>query len=105
MENEFKTWLKDNYSHKELADIAKYGCSGGVGGMIYYTETGAIYRKFAHELHDILADYKDQVGNFPDYVTEELGHFPSFANSVVWLCVEMVAQEITQGEYSSEVAE
>ena len=104
MENEFKTWIKDNYSHNELADIANQGCSGGVGGMIYYRETEAIYRKYAHELHDILAEYKDQVGNYPDYVIDELGHFPSFANAVVWLCAEMVAQEITQGEYS-EVTE
>ena len=104
MENAFITWLKYNYSQNELADIANHGCSGGVGGMIYYTETEAIYRKFAHELHDILADYKDQVGNFPDYVTDELGHFPSFANAVVWLCSEMVAHEITQGEYQRESA-
>ena len=99
MQNEFKQWLIDNYSHNELADIANHGCSGGVGGMIYYKETEAIYRKFAPELHDILAEYQDQVGNFPDYVIDDLGHFPSFANSVVWLCSEMVAQEITQGEY------
>jgi len=104
MQNEFKTWLKDNYSHNELADIANHGCAGGFGGMIYYRETEAIYRKYAHELHDILAEYKDNVGNYPDYVTDELGHFPSFANAVVWLCSEMVAQEITQGEYS-EVTE
>jgi hypothetical protein len=102
MENEFKAWLRDNYSQNELADIANNGCSGGVGGMIYYRETEAIYRKYAHELHDILAEYKDQVGNFPDYVTDELGHFPSFANAVVWLCSEMVAQELTCGVYEDE---
>jgi hypothetical protein len=72
--------------------------------MIYYRETESIYRKYAHELHDILAEYKDQVGNNPDYVIDELGHFPSFANAVVWLCSEMVAQEITQGEYSKAEA-
>lgn len=104
MENEFKTWLKDNYSHNELADIANHGCSGGVGGMIYYTETEAIYRKFAHELHDILADYKDATGENPSYVTEELCDFVRFSNAVVWLCAEMVAQEITQGEYQRESA-
>jgi hypothetical protein len=105
MENEFKAWLRDNYSQNELADIANHGCAGGVGGMIYYRETEAIYRKYAHELHDILAEYKDQVGNFPDYVTDELGHFPSFANAVVWLCSEMVAQELTCGVYEDEVTE
>ena len=102
MQNEFKTWLKDNYSHNELADIANHGCSGGVGGMIYYKETEAIYRKFSFDLHEILEEYKDQVGNFPDYVINELGNSHAFANSVVWLCSEMVAQEITQGEYREE---
>jgi hypothetical protein len=100
MENEFKTWLKDNYSHNELADIANHGCSGGVGGMIYYRETEAIYKKFSFDLHEILEEYRDNVGTFPDYVISELGNSHSFANAVVWICAEMVAQEITQGEYS-----
>ena len=102
MENEFKTWLTKNYSHNELADMANHGCAGGVGGMIYYTDTEKLYRKFAHELHDILYEYKDTVGNFPDFVIDELGHFPSFANSVIWLCAEWVANEMTQGEYKKE---
>jgi len=99
MENEFKTWLKDNYSHNELADIANHGCSGGVGGMIYYNETEAIYHKYAHELHQIISQYEDDTGELPQYVIGELCVFSSFANAVVWLCAEMVAQEITQGEY------
>ena len=102
MENEFKKWMKDNYSDNELADIANHGCSGGVGGMIYYRETEAIYTKYACELHEILKEYKENVGNFPDYVTDELGYFSRFTNAVVWFCAEIVAQEITQGEYISE---
>jgi hypothetical protein len=105
MENEFKTWLKDNYSQNELADIANHGCSGGVGGMIYYNQTEGIYKKYAHELHDILAEYKDNVGTYPDFESHELGHFSSFANAVVWLCVEMVAQELTSGIYEDEVTQ
>lgn len=105
MENEFKTWLKDNYSQNELADIANHGCSGGVGGMIYYNQTEGIYKKYTQELHDILAEYKDNVGNYPDYVIDELGHFSSFANAVVWLCSEMVAQELTSGIYENEVTQ
>ena len=104
MENQFKVWLRDNYSQNELADIANHGCSGGVGGMIYYRETEAIYRKFAHELHDILAEYQDTTGEWPEYVIKELTNFPSFANAVVWLCSEMVAQELTCGVYEDESA-
>lgn len=102
--NAFKTWMTDNYEHNELADIANHGCSGGVGGMIYYTETEALYKRFAEDLHCVLAEYHDEVGEMPDYVTSELGDFVRFANAVVWFAAEWVAKEITQGEYIDEVA-
>ena len=92
--NEFKQWLRDNYEPETLQTIANHGCTGGIGGMIYYSETIAIYQQFCESLHDILHEYKDIVGNYPDYVIDDLGHFPSFANSVVWLCAELVAQEL-----------
>ena len=72
--------------------------------MIYYTETEAIYKKFAFDLHEILAEYQDNVGTFPDYVIKELGNSHGFANAVVWLCSEMVAQELTCGVYEDETA-
>jgi hypothetical protein len=102
--NNFKQWIIDNYSHNEMADMANHGCTGGVSGMIYYPETEAIYKKFSHELHEILDDYRDQVGEWPDYVTKELGHFQSFSNAVLWFCAEFVSQELTQGIYEDEIA-
>jgi hypothetical protein len=102
MENAFKTWITENYSHNEMADMANHGCAGGVGGMIYYSETEKIYLKFAHELHDILGEHQDATGEWPEYVIKELTNFPSFANAVVWFGAEWVAHEITQGEYKEE---
>jgi hypothetical protein len=93
--NNFKQWIKDNYSHNEMADMANHGCAGGVGGMIYYTETEAIYKRFAHELHEIIAEYKDQTGEFPSYIVNDLDNYPSFMNSMVWFCAEWIAHEIT----------
>lgn len=101
--NDFKQWMIDNYSHDELADIANHGCTGGVGGMIYYTETEAIYKRFAHELHEILAEYKDHTGEFPSYVINDLDNYPSFMNSLVWLGAEWVAHEITGGLYEDQL--
>jgi hypothetical protein len=98
----FKQWLIENYSHNELADIANHGCSGGVGGMIYYTDTEALYKRFAEDLHSILEEYKDAVGNMPSYVTDELGEYFRFANAVVWFAAEWVANELTHGEYITE---
>lgn len=103
MNNAFTQWLQDNYTQNELADMANHGCAGGVGGMIYYTETEELYKRFSSELHDILDNFKDQVGEWPDYVVRELGNFPSFCNSVVWFCSEFIAQELTQGIYEDEL--
>ena len=102
MKNDFTQWMQDNYSQDELADISNHGCTGGVGGMVYYSETEALYKRFATELHEILEDYREQVGEYPDYVTKELGHFQSFSNCMVWFCAEYIARELTDGIYETE---
>lgn len=103
--NDFKQWMIDNYSHNEMADMANHGCTGGVGGMIYYTQTEAIYKKFAHELHEIITEYKDAMGEFPSYIVNDLDNYSSFINSMVWLGAEWVAHEITGGIYAKENVE
>jgi hypothetical protein len=100
---DFKQWMIDNYSHNELADIANYGCSGGVSGMIYYVETEALYKRFAEDLHAILAEYRDETGESPRYVTDELGDHLRFFGAVVWFAAEWVAHSITHGEYIEEI--
>lgn len=102
MENAFKQWLIENYEHNELADMANHGCSGGVCGMIYYTETEALYKRFAEELHQVIAEYHDATGLQPSYITEELGDYTRFANSMVWFAAEWIANELTHGEYKQE---
>lgn len=103
MENTFKQWLLDNYEHNTLADMANHGCSGGVGGMIYYKETERLYTEHQEALHEILGHYKDATGEWPQYVINDLGNVCAFMNAVVWFCAEYVAYEITQGEYVEEV--
>lgn len=105
MKNNFKQWMVDQYTHNELADIANHGCAGGVGGMIYYTETANLYKRFSEELHEIVAEYHDSVGQWPNYVADEMGDFVRFANAMVWFCAEWVAHEVTQGEYKPETEE
>jgi hypothetical protein len=104
MSNTFKTWLQNEYEHNTLADIANHGCAGGIGGLIYYKETEAVYKEHQEALHDILNEYKEAIGEWPDYVVKELGNASCFMNAVVWFCAEWVAQEITQGEYVHEEA-
>ena len=103
--NDFKQWMQDNYLHNAMADMANHGCTGGVCGIIYSTETEAIYKRFSHELHEIIAEYKDQIGEFPSYIVNDLDNYPSFMNSMVWLGAEWAAHEITGGIYVEENAE
>ena len=105
MSNTFKQWLTDEYSHNQLADMANYGCSGGVSGMIYYSETERIYHEHQEALHSIIAEYNDATGEWPDYIIKDLGDVVPFMNSVVWFAAEWVANELTQGEYISEEEE
>lgn len=104
MSQSFTKWLKDNYSHNELADIANHGCTGGISGMIYYRETYALYQEFSASLHETLTAYKDATGEWPKYVTDELGDDVRFANALVWFAAEWIAQELTHGEYIEETA-
>ena len=104
MMNDFKQWLLDTYTHNELVDIAQHGCSGGVSGLIYYEETSALYRKFAHALHDAVREYKDATGELPQFIVQDVDHFESFSNTMVWFAAEFFANEITHGDYIEELA-
>ena len=102
--NEFKQYLLDNYDHNTLADIANHGCSGGIGGMIYYTDTEALYSKFAHAIHEAINEYMGETGERPLYVVEDdLDNFQSFANSMVWFAAEWFAMQIIEVEEIDEV--
>ena len=45
-----------------ISDIATYGCSGGVSGLTYYTETIAFYDKHKKEIWDMLYDMSEDQG-------------------------------------------
>jgi len=96
----FKEYLKENYGHNELADIANHGCSGGIGGMIYYSDCIRLYTKYADDIHEIMGQYCDETGEkYPEYVAKELQTFSGFACAALWFAAEWVANEITHGEY------
>ena len=91
--NAFKQFILDNYSFDQLFDMARFGRSGGVEGMVYYSETSDIYRDYAEELHDILEEYRAEMDEMPGYITDALGNHMRFENSVVWFCAEWIAQK------------
>jgi hypothetical protein len=100
MENNFKKYILGQYDHNTLADIANHGCSGGIGGLIYYSELTDLYTEHMADIHEIVGEYLDATGErFPEYIAKELGHAGGFASAIVWFAVEWIAHETTQGEY------
>jgi len=94
--------MADTYEAEELQDIASHGCASGcAGGMIYYSETIALFDKHRDDLFSIMDNYACETGiiGLPEYVQENSATFTSFANAVVWFCAEVVAYELSnQGE-------
>lgn len=97
MSNTFKQWMIDQYDQEELYTITEHGCiSGCAGGLIYYSDTLEIYDKYDDELHTAMNDYKEQTGEWPSYVVENLSSVVAFKNAVVWFVAETYAYELTQ---------
>ena len=96
-----RDYLIENYEHNELVDICNHGCVNGFTGLIYYSETVALFEKFKNDCFEILNNYRDETGEngFPDYISQNSSTYETFCNSVIWFCVEYLAYEITQGEY------
>ena len=93
----FYQWMKDHYDQEDLRNIAEQGCvSGCASGLIYYSETNDIYDAYAHELHDKLGEWIDEIGENPEFITKELGNASTFKNSMVWFVAEQYANEILQ---------
>jgi hypothetical protein len=90
----FKNWMLDQYEAEDLQAIADHGCASAcVGGMIYYNETSKIYDEFADDLHAMIGEWIEQVGEDPKYITENIGNVYHFKNAVVWFCAEIIAQD------------
>ena len=76
----------------EVKDVANHGCSGGVGGFIYYKET----RKFFFEHEDEIEDQMDELyfgDNYINEITDGDGHtINTLINKIVWIIVEDYCQ-------------
>lgn len=90
----FYQWMKDRYEYEELKDIANYGCVNGFSGLIYYSETVALYEQFKDELHEKLGSWIEEIGETPKFITDHLGWYDGFANALVWFVAEQYANEI-----------
>lgn len=105
MSNTFKQHMAETYSHNELADMANHGANAGHHGLIWTNDVLSLYTAHSAALHEILAEYKDNTGEFPSYVTQFLDDVDQFQSAVVYFAAEWVAYELTQGAYQDQALE
>jgi hypothetical protein len=96
-----KEYLLENYEPEEINDMAKYGCSGGVGGFIYYSETCAFHDEHENEIWDLLESMREDSGHktILELIatfngSKDVGSMDQFKNMLCWVVVEHFAQEI-----------
>ena len=88
-----------------IKDIAQHGCSGGVSGIIYYSETSAFHNQHEEEIWDLLYQYAQDSGEkLMDYIAaipimKDVGSHAQFVNALVWWAVEVRAQELEDNGY------
>lgn len=105
MANTFKQHMVNTYSHNELADMANHGSNTGHHGLIWTVDLLELYKEHSDSLHAILAEYKDETGELPKYVLDNMDDADQFQAAVVYFAAEWVAYEVTQGEYIEETEE
>ena len=83
-----------------IKDIAQHGCSGGVSGIIYYSETSAFHDQHQEEIWQMLGDQADdnglKNGEFLQHVSSDPGSLTNLKNDLVWWAVEVRAQELLE---------
>lgn len=82
-----------------VEDIATHGCEGGIGGLIYYTETEAFHDRYQEEIWQLVNEFADDSGQSTlKYLSNVLGDkvvsVKSLKNYLTWFAVEVVASRI-----------
>lgn len=100
----FLAYINNNYTFEELQDITQHGCASGcASGLIYYSDTLAMYDKYCDELHDVLAEDIQQFGEMPKYITDALAQgCTSFKNALVWYVAETYASQLISDAEEAE---
>ena len=99
---DIREWLRNGEKENIflIKDIATHGCSGGVGGLIYYWETTQFHAAHEQEIWDLLYQYAQDSGEqLMDYIAaipimKDVGSHAQFLNALVWWAVEVRAQEL-----------
>ena len=81
-----------------IADIAKHGCTGGVSGLTYYSETTAFHDQHEEEIWQLVHDHADgaalKSGEYLQHISENPTSLTGLVNDLVWWAVKVRAQEL-----------
>ncbi len=58
----FRAWMEAQYCSETMEDICNYGCVSGFPGLIYYSETTALYAAYQEEIWEILQESAEEYG-------------------------------------------
>ena len=94
------SWLLQGQKEESflISDIAKHGCAGGIGGLVYYNETASFYDEHEDEIWTILSDEADAAGIANGLMLYNICKEPTsmrvLKNDLVWFAVQVAAQEL-----------
>jgi len=94
--------MKEIYEDNELRDIARYGAQGGFHGLIYYSETCALYEEYYDDTWTMINEDVDNMGiTHSAFITsfngaKNVSDDQTFKNLLVWYAAEKVAYDLTE---------
>ena len=110
MTSTIKEWLTEGEKEERflISDIAKHGCAGGIGGLIYYNETSSFYEDHEDEIWQVLTDRADAAGIKNGLQLYNICKDPSslrvLKNDLVWFAVEVCAKELDDAAREEKLA-
>lgn len=103
-EDTFRQWMRENFDDDELCDMVEHGCSGGFSGLVYYTDTQALYNQFSAEIWEMLCDDAQNMGMEPLELIASFNGAKNvyldmhFENLLVWYAAETIARQLTEND-------
>jgi hypothetical protein len=102
MKDTFENWMLDQFDNDTLSDLARYGAQNGFSGLIYYSETTTLYRKYKDDIWEMLYDDAESHGVTILEMISNFGGAKNVANAgqlenlLVWYAAERVAWQTTE---------
>lgn len=96
----FRSWMRANFSTRELQEIAQRGADTGWHGLTYTSDTVKLFDRFSDEIWDMAVSDAEDMGsaNVAEFIStfrrsDMLGSIDTFKNLMVWYAAEKIAQE------------